>query len=121
MANSNKSGDYYEYATVDTAPGASGFWTNAVKMRKKGLGDKDKMVFSIRSTDVDASATDTVTVTLQFKCIGDQDWTDYYNDGNAFNIGERKLIEDFAGGVQWRAGVKNGDYTSGSVTFGFDW
>lgn len=112
MANTKASGEYYEYATVDTTPGASGYFTNAINPRKNSIG---KLFFSIRGTG-------TITVVLQFKCIGDSDWQDYYNDGNDFSVGQREAIESYAGGVSWRAGVKNdAAYTSGSVTFGFDW
>lgn len=111
MANSNSVGDYKNYATVDTAPGATGFWTNELDMRGKKIA---YCFFSIRGTG-------TATVVLQFKCEGDADWTDYYNGGNAFNKGERIIVEGNAGNVLWRAGVKSGGYTTGSVTFGFDW
>ena len=111
MANSNSVGDYKEYVTVDTAPGADGFWTNPIGLRDRHIS---YMFFSIRGTGV-------VTVTLQFKCEGDADWTDFYNGGNAFNKGERNIIEGNAGNVLWRAGVKQGGLTSGSVIFGFDW
>lgn len=121
MANSRKSGEYYEYAVVDTAPGSAGYYTNVVQPRKLGIG---KLFFSIRNTDIEDSsgaANASVVVTLQFKCVGDADWQDYYNDGNDFEIGQRECIEAYAGGVSWRAGVKDQDYTSGSVIFGFDW
>lgn len=122
MANSRKSGEYYEYAVVDTAPGAAGYWTNIVQPRKLSI---NKLFFSIRMTDKEdssaASENASATVTLQFKCVGDADWTDYYNDGNDFEIGQREVIDAYAGGVSWRAGVYDKDYTSGSITFGFDW
>jgi len=82
MANTISSGDYKEYATVDTAPGSGGFWTNPIGLRGKSLSI---VYFSLRGTG-------TATVTLQFKCEGDADWTDYYNDGNAFNVGERSVV-----------------------------
>jgi hypothetical protein len=111
MANSQASGTYKEYATVDTTPGADGYWTNSISLRVKKL---TQVFFSIRGTGV-------ATVTLQFRCEGDTDWTDYSNDGVAFVTGDRKIIESNAGNVQWRAGVKQANYTSGSITFGFDW
>lgn len=120
MANEKSSGEYYEYATVDTDPGADGFFTNPVSPRGKKVS---KLFFSIRETSPDSvTALSTITVVLQFKCAGDAEWQDYYNDGNAFVTGERKMIEDDAGGVMWRAGVKDADSSfDGSVTFGFDW
>jgi len=111
MANSLSSGDYKEYATVDSTPPANGYWTNTLGLRGRKLA---YVYFSIRGTG-------TATVTLQFKCSGDADWTDYYNDGIDFVTGDRKVIEGNAANVVWRAGVKLADYTSGSITFGFDW
>lgn len=111
MANSISSSDYKEYATVDTAPGSDGFWTTPISMRGKNISN---MHFSLRGTG-------TATVTLQFKCEGDAAWTDFYNDGVAFVTGQNTVIDGNSGNVQWRAGVKQGGLTSGSVTFGFDW
>lgn len=111
MANSNTSGDYKEYATVDSIPATGGHWTNPLSLRGRGIASVN---FSIRGTG-------SAVVTLQFKCDGDADWTDYRNDGNAFETGDFKVLEGNSGNLQWRAGVKVASYTSGSVTFGFDW
>lgn len=111
MANSQSSGDYKEYATVNLAPDTDGYWTNPVSLRPNRIAC---MFFSIRGTG-------TATITLQFKCAGDTDWTDYYNEGNAFHNGDRKIVEGNAADMSWRAGVKSGGYTTGEVTFGFDW
>lgn len=125
MANSRSSGNNYEYATVDTLPGAAGYFTNNVDPRK--LKDKGaKVFFSIRQTDADVSAApsalSTITVALQYRCLGDDAWTDYVPlDGSDFAIGNRVEIDDTGHGVYWRAGVRSDEYTSGSVTFGFDW
>lgn len=120
MANSLKSNEYYEYAVVNTAPPAGGFWTNPVSMRRKGH-DLHNIFFSVREENPDASSASVVVPTLQFRCSGDAGWTDYYNEGSNFAIGERKNIEGTAAGVQWRAGVKEGAYTSGGIVLGFDW
>jgi len=32
MANSKSSGEYYEYATIDTAPEAAGYWTKVKRL-----------------------------------------------------------------------------------------
>jgi len=109
MANAKTTDDYYQYATVDSAPAAAGYWTNAVGIRQlKGV---ESIWFSIRGTGE-------MNVTLQFKCPGDTDWTDYnsYNTSN-----QRKLIRGGGAGVHWRAGVKQGDRISGECIFGFDW
>ena len=129
MANSKSSGQFKEYATVDTQPSGSelGYWTNEVCLRDKQNDGaaKGKMFFSIRENESDssgASDTSSMTVTLQYKCDGDAGWQDYVDlAGSAIAVGNRMLIEDTGAAVRWRAGVKDGDYTSGSLTFGFDW
>lgn len=128
MANSRSSGSYKEYAKVDTLPDAAGYYTNEVCLRDKvkaGLA-KDKMYFSIRETADDVSeapsALSTITVALQYKCDGDAGWTDYADLAeSALAIGNRLTIEDTGAAVRWRAGVRSDEFTSGSVTFGFDW
>jgi hypothetical protein len=121
MANSRDAGAFHEYATVDTAPaaGTGGYFTNEVNPRQQKM---KRLFFSIRDT-VDDSSASVVTVKLQFRCNNDAGWTDFVAlDGSAFAIGNRVQIDDFGPGVHWRAGVlDNTDYTSGSVTFGFDW
>jgi hypothetical protein len=129
MANSKSSGPFKEYATIDTQPSGSelGYWTNEVCLRDKvndGIS-KGKMYFSIRENESDssgASDTSSMTVTLQFKCDGDAGWQDFVDfGGNELAVGNRIEVEDTGAAVRWRAGVKDGDYTSGSLTFGFDW
>jgi hypothetical protein len=125
MANSRSSGTNQEYATVDTRPTSAGYFTNNVNLREKGKRGVTKMFFSIReaSGDISAnpSALSTITVGLQFRCPGDVGWTDYIDlAGSSIAIGNRVILED-SGLVEWRAGVVDDNYTSGSVTFGFDW
>ena len=129
MANTKSSGTYKEYATVNTAPSGSelGYWTNEVCLRDKvkdGVA-KDKMYFSIRENDADSSGfseTSSMTVVLQFKCDGDAGWQNYLDLNEAtLAVGNRLTIEDTGAAVRWRAGVEDGGFTSGSVTFGFDW
>jgi len=122
MANSKDNGEFKRYATVDTDP-ADGYFTDEVSIRKLAKTNKlDKIYFSVReASDSESVDTSVITVTLQFKCSSDGRWQDYYNDGSDIAIGDRKQIEDTGADVFWRAGVKEGDYTSGSVTFGFDW
>jgi len=127
MANSRDSDTNREYATVDTLPGASGYFTNEVNPRTKGKTDKvHRIFFSIRESEADvseaASAASTVTVLLQFKCPEDTGWTTFVPlDSSSLAIGNRIALEDAGLGVHWRAGVVSDGYTSGSVTFGFDW
>jgi len=110
MANSKVTNEYYEYATVDVAPGTDGYYTESINVRRKKV---TKIYFSLRGSGV-------MTVKAQFKCVGDSDWTDY-NYGDDFVEGDRILLEGGGAGTQWRAGVANGSYTSGECTFGFDW
>jgi hypothetical protein len=127
MANSRSSGANKEYATVDTRPTSAGYFTNEVDVRLLSKNDKvKKLFFSIRETAADISAApsalSTITVVLQFRCPGDAAWTDYVDlAGSSLAIGNRLIIEDGGAGVFWRAGVRDDEYTSGSVTFGFDW
>ena len=123
------SGEFKEYATVDEMPSGStlGYWTNVVSIRELAKLHKiNKIFFSIREQVEDSSGFSgmaIMTVSLQFKCDGDLGWQDYRHlDGSSLAAGNRFAIEDLGAGVQWRAGVKDGDfYTSGSLTFGFDW
>lgn len=123
MANSRDSAVGREYATVDTAPDSDsdGYFTNAVNPRKDKI---NKLFFSIREATAAPSDSEesVITVRLQFQCNGDPDWTTFVPlDGSTIAIGNRLQIDDWGSGVKWRAGVHYDDYTSGSVTFGFDW
>ncbi len=124
MANSQSSGNNKLYATVDTDPGADGYFTGILDPRELFKTSKvPKVFFSIREAgdtqSVDASV---ITVVLQFKCDGDDRWQTYVPlDGSTLAIGNRLAIEDIGANVKWRAGVEDDGYTSGSVTFGFDW
>ena len=126
--SSRSSGEYKEYATVDEQPSGDtyGYWTNEVSLRELAKTHKiSKMYFSIREEVEDSSGFSDIgsmTVVLQFKCDGDVGWQDYQPlDASTLAVGNRFAIEDMGAGVLWRAGVKDGDYTSGSLTFGFDW
>lgn len=129
MANSRTSNQTNKaYATVDTNPGAAGYFTEAICPRQMFKEGKliGKVYFSIRETNADVSAAEStlpvITVILQFKCEDDTSWTEFVPlDGSSLAIGNRIEIEDFGNGVLWRAGVVSDGYSSGSVTFGFDW
>ena len=112
MGNKRSDDSQYEYATVDTAPGADGYFTSIIDSAKISVGWK-RLYFSTRGSGV-------MIITLQFKCIGDDDWSDY-DSYTSTDSCKRKIIEGGVGGIQWRAGVKQEDYTSGSMRFGFDW
>lgn len=108
MANSKTSVDFRKYATVDSTPSASGFVTDSVDFRGE---DEDCISFFI-------TGTGTMIVTLQFRNAAvSSSWTDFASFGD----NERFRLKGGSVGEQWRAIVKNGDYTSGSKTFGFDW
>jgi hypothetical protein len=107
MANTRTSRERAEVVVIDEAPGADGYFTSPVNTRKKNIGGK--VYLAIRGTFEG-------TVTLQFKCQEDTDWTDY----GTYTTTGRKAIEDH-GVTQWRIGVASGDYTSGTVTCGIDW
>jgi len=126
MANSKSSGERYEYATVEEATGAAGYGTNEVSIRHLQKTEKiNKVFFSIREYESDSSgASDTsdVTVRLQFKCPGDLGWQDYkFLNGATLDVGHRFAIADTGADVLWRGWVKDNDYRSGKVSFGFDW
>lgn len=111
-ANSQTNGGNYKYATIDEAPGAAGYWCQWISARQiKRNHAVEKIYFSVGHS----SAWD-ATVTLQFKRTIDSDWVDY----DTYTSDTRRVIDD-AGAVLWRAGIKNGEYTSGTVHVGFDW
>lgn len=125
MANRKITTAYSSYAHVDVAPGADGFFTEAVTPRRL----KDNLFFSIREAESEESGVEEssssitdITVVLQFQCKGDDIWQTYnYNDGADLVPGDRFKVDDSAAAVRWRAGVLYGGYTSGAVRFGFDW
>jgi len=109
-ANRQNTSSGHAYAFVDTDPAAAGFWTASVNVKRETSRNNVKDVyFSYRGTGS--------IVTLQFKCTGDADWSDYAT----YTTVTRVVIGDSGDGVLWRAGVKDADYSSGNTTFGFDW
>lgn len=111
MANSRTSKPTYEKVVIDTAPGADGYWTNVVTPRGRGV---DKLFLSVAETG-DSSAF-MITVTLQYRPPGDTEWQVY----DTYTSATREIIED-NGSSKWRAGVDNGDYTSGEGSITLDW
>lgn len=110
MANSREETGY-QRVVIDEAPGSEGFFTTGVNSKRRGIS---KMYVSVRETG--DSSLFTATVTLQFRVSGDDDWQDY----ETYTEVIRKIIED-GGSAWWRVGIKNGDYTEGTVTCGIDW
>ena len=112
-ANSQSTGENYEYATVDTAPPAAGYFTNTVNARRV----KDKSKFHQIYFSIGGSGT--MTVTLQFLRV-DVDgstWNDYAD----YTDTEYKILEETAANISWRAVVKQGNHSSGTKIFGFAW
>ena len=111
-ANSQSSGATYEYATVDTDPSTNGYFTNTVipkVVRKKS--QFGQIWFSV-------GGSGTMTVTLQFKRADiDTAWTDY----DTYTSNVFKELNEGGANVQWRAIVKDDDYTTGTKIFGFSW
>ena len=110
MANSTTSEDFREQVIVDTAPAAAGYYTNEVNARQLFNNMVREIYLSIRGTG-------NMTVTLEFKMPGDSAWSQYAQ----YSANILKVIRDPRAGAQWRAGVKSGEYQSGSFTFGFNW
>ena len=103
---------FYHYAIVDTATAAAGYFCAEINPRGQKIGiGSNRIYFSVRDNPGAA------LVTLQFKCPTDSNWSDH----STYNTNARKVIVESAVDVAWRAGVKQNDYISGSVTFGFDW
>jgi len=111
MANQQLKGPRYKYASIDTAPGAAGYWSEPVSLSQA----RSEAIFFT------SSGGGVGTVTLQFKLPHTgAAWQDYTTDETIAD-GVRLRISDQGGGVKWRAGIKQGAYTSGTVVCGFDW
>lgn len=112
-ANSQSRGENYEYATVDTAPGASGYATETVNARKVRKKSQFREIwFSI-------GGSGTMTVTLQFLRVDVDGST--WNDYASYTSSEYKQLLEGAVNISWRAIVKQGNHTSGQKIFGFAW
>ena len=111
MANSKLNGERYRYASIDTAPGADGYWSDAVSMSSVNAG----ALFFSRS----GAGIGTVTIQYKLPHTGSA-WTDY-DSPISLTDGVRCRLDDMGAGVKWRAGVKNGNYTSDTIIVGFDW
>jgi len=109
--NAKLNGPRYYYASIDTAPGEDGYWSDAVSMSKVNANE----LF------LNVSGGGAATVTIQYKLphVG-ATWTDYVTD-ETLETGARFRLDDHGAGVRWRVGVKNAVYSSGTVIVGFDW
>jgi len=111
MANSKvNSGDRSRYVSIDTAPAAGGYWSDSVGISKVNAGP---LFFSFQGGGV-------ATVTIQFQTPAQASWQDYDSPLSLVS-GTRAILDDAGFGVKWRAGVKEGAYTSDTIIVGFDW
>jgi len=111
MANTNVNGERYSYIQVTEAPPADGSWCNSVSMSAKNASP---LFFSRRGGG-------SANIAIQFKTPETgSEWTDYEHD-LTLDDGVRCILEDQGHGVKWRAGVKSGGWSSGTVIIGFDW
>lgn len=107
MANSTISTKNTEAVVVNAAPPAAGYWSKEVLNKK--------IYFTARGSG-------TAVPTLQFRdSQEDSVWTDFYNAGTAFAIGDVYEISVDAPTISWRVGVKQANYSSGEVTIGLNW
>ena len=119
MANSRVSEERGEFVVIDTAPEAGGYWTNAITPFNKRKEKDTGLYLNIAETG-ELSASLSATMTLQWRLKIDGTYTEWqvYDTYTAIT---NKVIDDFSANKQWRAGVDNGDFTSGQVTIGFNW
>ena len=110
MANTVLEGKYYKKVIVDTAPGASGYFTAEVPESVAVGGDK-RITFTVSEGAGD--------VTLQYKGSGESTWVD--EDGSPYTAVTAKVIDAWTHGRKWRAICKQTAYASGDLTFGFEW
>ncbi len=111
MANGKLNGPRYKYASIDSAPAAAGYWCDSVSMSAENANE----LF------LNVSGGGAATVTIQYKLPHTGSvWTDYVT-AETLETGARFRLDDHGAGVKWHVGVKQGDYTSGTVIAGFDW
>jgi hypothetical protein len=98
MANRRISGNTYKGAIIDTAPGASGFWSDPVN-----ASDHKVHVLILSISGIFAG-----TVRLQYRAVDDPGWTTY----ETYEDTAREIIEDHTN-CEWRVGMASGGFTSG--------
>lgn len=110
MANVVSSNVDYERVVVNTAPGAEGAFTNPVNQRTLKVS---KLFLAVQGSGE-------FTPVLQFKLKGDSDFTDFV-DGSELVPGTLKEVAADAAGLIWRAGIKQGGFTSGEAIISITW
>lgn len=104
----------FRHAVVDEAPPSEGFGTEPFNFFDVQAPDYE-VYFSMFDASEGGNGID-VTVTIQYKFLGSV-WVDY----NTYTTQTDNAFTSGGGGRLWRAIVKNGDYNSGTVRFGFNW
>jgi len=100
MANRPIKDNTYRGVVIDTAPGANGYYSEAVNAVNKRVG---QMVMSLAGIWAG-------TVKLQYREDGNPGWTTYED----FTDNTRQIIEDYTN-CEWRVGMASGGYTSGTL------
>lgn len=113
MSNVKSSGSNYEKVVIDTAVGAEGFFTNPVAQSFKPRNEAytSKVVLMVRGRGV-------FTPKLQFKYADDNNW---YDSSEEFVLGDVKEINPQIHGIEWRFGIKSGNFTSGTAILNIIW
>ena len=93
----------YQKLSVSSAPGVNGSWTTAMVPAVQQYSDGN--------LNLSISGTWVGTVTIQRKF---QDEDDYF-DVDTFTANVETFITEFEHGVAYRLGMKNLEYTSGTV------
>lgn len=99
MANRKLKGNTYRGVYIDTAPGANGYFSDAVSASEHRVGKLFVSFGNIGSN----------TVTLQFKPDAESSWRTYKEFTSADD--PRQIIEDYSN-CQYRVGIASGDYSS---------
>jgi hypothetical protein len=94
--------------TVSSAPGANGEWTNTIIPKPY---EDQRSQYGFVNIWVMGSPW-VATVTLQARQKADSEWTDV----KTYSANIKEFLQEYEQGVEYRIGVKNGDWTSGSVT-----
>ena len=106
MANRKLKGNTFRGVYVDTAPGAAGYFSDAVSASSHRVG---KLFISFGNIGAN-------TVTLQFKPASESSWRTYKEFTSSDD--PRQIIEDYSN-CQYRVGIAQGDY-SAPVTLSID-
>jgi len=99
MANRKLKGNTFRGVYVDSAPGASGYFSDAVSASEHRVG---KLFISFGNIGSN-------TVTLQFKPAGESSWRTYKEFTS--DDDPRQIIEDYSN-CQYRIGIAQGDFST---------